>query len=452
MYERSRNWLLGSGARWVRWTALWLLRLADLRRARTAPAPDAGTVRILLFHAYGMGGTIRTVLNLAGYLAREHDVEIVSLIRERNQPFFPLPSGVRISVLDDRTRDKGRLRRWLSRLPSVLVPPTEPSYRRCSLLTDLVLLRHLRSLRGGVLITTRPSLNLFAAGFAPPGVITIGQEHRNLAAHKPELRKVIKRRYGKLDALVTLTRDDLERYTRAVPQLHLTCIPNALPPLGGGDASLDGTTAVAVGRLDRVKGFDLLLAAWRLVGERHPEWTLRVYGSGPWRERLKTQIEESGLEGRAFLMGRTDQVGEELANAGMFLLSSRSEGMPMALIEAMSKGLPAVAFDCPTGPAEVITDGLDGRLVEPGDVGAFAETICELIENEDLRRKFGAAAKRTARAYDLREIGARWDSLLAEITGPRRPPLPRTAVEITERPAHTGPRRRRTTSRAARSR
>ncbi|MEV6864702.1 glycosyltransferase family 4 protein [Streptosporangium subroseum] len=414
VYERMRGWLLGSGANWARWTALRLLRLVDLWRARGAPAPSAGKVRILLFHAYGMGGTIRTVLNLAGYLAHSHDVEIVSLIRAQSQPFFPVPPGVAVSFLDDRTERKGRVRALLSRLPSVLVPSTEPTYRRCSLWTDLVLLRYLRSLTGGVLITTRPSLNLFAASFAPPEVITIGQEHRNLAAHKPPLRKIIVRRYGRLDALVTLTRADLDHYARAVPSVRLTCIPNALPPLGTGDACLESTTAVALGRLERVKGFDLLLAAWRLVCDRRPEWTLRIYGSGPWLDRLKTQIDELELTGRAFLMGRTNQVGEELSKAAMFLLSSRSEGMPMALIEAMSKGLPSVAFDCPTGPGEIITDGVDGRLVEPKNVEAFAETICELIDDQDLRRKLGAAAQSTAAAYDLQAIGARWDTLLTE--------------------------------------
>ncbi|MFC7649971.1 hypothetical protein ACFQX6_63775 [Streptosporangium lutulentum] len=189
VYERMRSWLLGSGATWARWTALRLLRLVDLWRARSAPEPSADKVRILLFHAYGMGGTIRTVLNLAGYLAHGHDVEIVSLIRAQHRPFFPIPPGVKVSFLDDRTERKGRTRALLSRLPSVLVPSTEPTYRRCSLWTDLVLLRYLRSLRGGVLITTRPSLNLFAASFAPPEVITIGQEHRNLAAHKPRSAK-----------------------------------------------------------------------------------------------------------------------------------------------------------------------------------------------------------------------------------------------------------------------
>ncbi|GAA1281339.1 hypothetical protein Psi02_37070 [Planotetraspora silvatica] len=415
MPQRVRTWLLGSGARWLRWTALRLLGLANLWRARRDHAAGADVVRILLFHAFGMGGTIRTVFNLAGHLAQERDVEVISVVRTRDRPFFDVPQGVKVTTLDDRTRQKTGAARWLARLPSVLVPTTEPVYRSCSLWTDLLMVRRLRGLRGGTLITTRPALNLLAASFAPPEVITVGQEHRHLTAHKRPLREVIARRYGRFDALVTLTRTDQEQYAALLPGLRLVRIPNALPPLGGEHAPLDGTSAVAIGRLDRNKGFDLLISAWGMVTERYPEWNLRIFGSGPWLERLDTQIRDVGLEDKVFLMGRTDRVGEELSKAGMFVLSSRSEGMPMVLLEAMSKGLPVVAFDCPTGPAEVITDGLDGRLVKAEDVDAFARTVCELIEDEQARRALGAAAARTAAAYDPADIGRRWDDLLEEL-------------------------------------
>jgi glycosyltransferase involved in cell wall biosynthesis len=308
--ERVRRWLLGSGARWLRWAALRLLGLANAWRAHRTSAASADVVRILLFRAFGMGGTIRTVLNLSGHLAQGREVEIVSVVRTRERPFFDVQPQVKVSTLDDRTQGKTRVAGLLARLPSVLVPTSEPVYRSCSLWTDVLLVCYLRALRGGTLITTRPALNLFAAAFAPPEVITVGQEHRHLAAHKHPLRKVIARRYGRLDALVTLTEPDRDRYAALLPDLRPACIPNALPALGGGRASLDSESAVAIGRLDRIKGFDLLISAWRMVADRHPEWSLRIFGSGPWLAGLSTQIEEAGLEDKVFLMGRTDQVGE----------------------------------------------------------------------------------------------------------------------------------------------
>jgi hypothetical protein len=130
---------------------------ALLPRGRAARKP--GPVRILLAHAWGMGGTIRTTLTVAGYLAQNRDVELVSLVRRRKRPFFPFPTGVEVRALDG-----GGL---LDRLPSLLIHPEDYVYPLCSLRTDIALLRWLRSLDGGVLITTRPAFNLLAARLAP---------------------------------------------------------------------------------------------------------------------------------------------------------------------------------------------------------------------------------------------------------------------------------------------
>src|SRR5437868_13254176 len=230
-----------------------LLRAANRRRERLAKPPDTHRVTILLLHAYGMGGTIRTTFNLAAALAPHHDVEIVSVYRKKEQPFFPLPPGVRLTYLDDRRHPGGRLSRRSSRL----IPPEEAAYSSFTLRTDLLLLRFLRGLRTGVLITTRPGLNLLAALLSPPGVLTIGQEHTGLATQQPALRTMITRRYGRLTALVTLTEADLRDYRTALgpnAPRHLLRIPNAAAPMAGGPSPLSAKTVLAIGRLPKVQG------------------------------------------------------------------------------------------------------------------------------------------------------------------------------------------------------
>ncbi|MGC5013515.1 glycosyltransferase [Streptosporangium sp. DT93] len=296
--------------------ALWSLRRLNDRRARRAPAPDTGTVRILLHHAHGMGGTIRTVLNLAGYLARERDVEIVSAVRAAEEPFFPIPPGVRVSFLDDRVGPRGPAARLLSRFASRLVPEQENVRQAVTLWTDLRLLRFLRSLRGGVLIATRPAYALAAALLAPPGVITVGQEHVTLQTHKPEMLRLIKRRYGRFDAFVTLTETDREQYAALLKQNappRLLRIPNAVPPLAGDVSTLQEKTVIAIGRVVHAKGFDRLVRAWKHVAEAHPDWVLRIYGgSTPDREqRLRERIEEAGLSGKVLMMGSSKEIGSE---------------------------------------------------------------------------------------------------------------------------------------------
>ncbi|MBE1593272.1 glycosyltransferase [Nonomuraea angiospora] len=397
---------------------LFLLRADNRRRARRAGPRSTRQVKILLLHAHGMGGTVRTAFNLAGTLVADHDVEIVSVIKTRDKSFFEVPQGVRVTFLDDRMnrRPRGAL------LRSRLIPPEEAAYDRFDLRTDLALLRFLRGLRTGVLITTRPGLNLATALLAPPGVITIGQEHTGFGSHKPSVRKMITRRYGRLDALVTLTEADLSAYRAALgarAPRHLLRIPNATPPLTGGPSALTAKTVVAIGRLTKVKGFDLLLHAWRQVNGVRPGWTLRIVGSGPERARLLKLVGELGPACSVELSGPSRDIGAELDDASIFVLSSRREGFPMTILEALSKGVPVVAFDCPYGPGEIITHGHDGLLVPRRDVVALAAALGLLIDAETERQLMGRAALTTSKRYDPEIVGRRWSELLAELEAGR---------------------------------
>ncbi|GAA0988294.1 hypothetical protein GCM10009555_069590 [Acrocarpospora macrocephala] len=404
-----------SGA--LRRAAITMLERRDRRRARNAPPPDTREIRILLLHANGMGGTIRTVFNLAGHLAKSHDVEIVSVVRESPQPFFDVPPGVRVRYLDDRVNGrKGLLNRFRSRL----TPPDETAYHWLTLKTDLALLRYIRGRRRGVLIGTRPALNLLIARTAGPEIITIGQEHANLAAHQPQTRKQILRRYGKLTALITLTQADLHAYRKALKHApaHLAQIPNAVTRLSGPDAHRTDPIAVAIGRLNHAKGYDLLIRAWAHVHRNHPDWTLRIYGRGPRHDKLQESIDKRELTGSVHLMGPAEDVGAALADAAINILSSRREGMPMTILEAMSKAVPVIAYDCPTGPAEIITHGYDGLLVPPEKIHALANAITTLITDPDLRTKLATQAQTTAAQYNMSVIGPRWDKLLNQLSHP----------------------------------
>ena len=373
-------------------------------------------VRILLMHAWGMGGTIRTTFNVAGHLAARHEVEVVSVIRRRERPFFPFPPGLRVTAL---TAKPGGL---LAKLPSVLLHPDDHMYAQCSLRTDVELARLFRRTRAGVLVTTRAGFNELAAQLAAPGVTTVGQEHMNFHSHLPGLARAMRRHYRRLDALTTLNDDDRRDYEAMIgPGTRVKRIPNALPPLGGGTADPDAKVVVAAGRLTRQKGFDLLIRSFERVAREEPEWQLRIYGGGPERGALQQLILDRELYGRALLMGSTRRLGEELARGSLFVLSSRFEGFGMVIVEAMSKGLPVVSFDCPRGPSEIISDGRDGVLVPPEDVDALAEAVLAFARDPERRRRCAAAALETAKAYDIAAIGREWDTLLDELGAARRP-------------------------------
>ncbi|GAA2626051.1 glycosyltransferase family 4 protein [Actinomadura fulvescens] len=404
--------------------ALLLALLPLFRLRRTPPRGRRLRIRVLLQHAYGTGGTIRTVLNLCGHLAEEHDVEIVSVVRSHRDPFFRIPPGVTVTFADDRTEGSP----VIARLPSLLTPGGEASLRGMNLWTDLRLLRTLWRGAPDVLIGTRPSLNLLIAALAPRGTITIGQDHMNLPSYRPHLRREIVRSYGRLTALAVLTEKAQNDYEAALAgtSVRITRIPNALPELSpGGPSPRDAKVILAAGRLVRQKGFDLLLRAYEPLAAEHPDWTLRIFGAGHQRDRLRKEIADLGLTGTVELRARTPDLAREMRRSSIYVLSSRFEGMPMVIIEAMSLGLPVVAFDCPTGPAEMITPDHDGLLVPPDDVTALSTALRTLMEDATLRNRLGDEALRSAAAYDPARVAAQWRRLLTDLRENPLHPRPR---------------------------
>jgi glycosyltransferase involved in cell wall biosynthesis len=199
---------------------------------------------------------------------------------------------------------------------------------------------------------------------------------------------------------------------------RLVRIPNAVPGPSFAISELTSRIVVAAGRLSYQKGFDLLIGAFAKVAALHPDWTLRIFGRGPRRKALQRLIDEHGLGDNVVLMGTDPSLGEHMANASLFVLSSRFEGLPMVMLEAMSKGLPIVSFDCPTGPGELIGHGQDGILVPDGDADALAAGMLDLIGDEDKRRRYGAAAAEAATRFSLNEVGAQWETLFASLKNP----------------------------------
>jgi glycosyltransferase involved in cell wall biosynthesis len=374
---------------------------------------------------YGSGGTTRAVVNQANALCGTHEVEIVSLYRHRRSPRLTIDPRIRLIALTDLgldgrpppNRTTARLASAVLRLPNPWPHRHDHAFRRWRPVVDARVLRYFRSRRDGVLVTTRPGLNLLAARLAPRGLTRVAQEHINLASHPPALHRAIVRAYGRFDAVVVLTEQDRAEYRRALKTgaPRLECIPNGVPPSSHPPAALDARVIIAAGRLLPQKGFDLLLDAFHAVARRHPDWQLWIFGDGPLHDELDVRLARLNLTGRAHLKGFVERLDLHFVASSMFVLSSRFEGLPMAMLEAMAAGLPVVAFDCPTGPAEVISHGRSGLLVPALDARALADAMCELIENPTRRRAMGTAAREESGRYSIGAIAQRWESLFSSL-------------------------------------
>lgn len=393
-------------------------------------------IRFLIANAYAVGGTIKTTYNLAGELAKRHDVEIVSLQKKRSVPAFPVPPGVHVRALVDSSaralrsdelrrgaaaRTKVQIKTWARKRRSRAIHPSDFRYKNFNLLTDLRLLQFLRRTDDGILIGTRAGLNLAIARFAHGSVIRVGQEHLNMTKYGKRFQRAFRKYYPRLDVYSALTQVDAAAFSELLgPEARVACIPNGVPAADDPLSSNSSKIVVAAGRLTPQKGYDRLIAAWPQVVAKHPDWELRIFGGGSRKEELQQQIQELGIGSSFRLMGYTDQLAAEMAKGSFFVMSSRFEGFPMVLLEAMHCGLPIVSFDCPNGPRDLITHGKDGFLVPDADVEALAAAMIEMIELGDARRSsFGQAALEKSRLYEMPAIAARWEELLEELVSQR---------------------------------
>lgn len=216
----------------------------------------------------------------------------------------------------------------------------------------------------------------------------------------------------KLDKMVVLTECALDDWLELN---NVIKIPDPLPFRLGEKSCLIQKRVISIGRYDYDKGNDLLIQVWARVEKLMPEWQLDIYGDG-YREPFQNLMEQLGVDSsRCHLFGPTSDVKHEYLNSSIFVLPSRFEGFGLVLIEAMACGVPVVSFDCENGPRSIITDGVDGFLISPFDVEVFAEKVVLLMKDEELRRKMGENARRSAAKYDIDIVGQQWKQLFDEL-------------------------------------
>jgi glycosyltransferase involved in cell wall biosynthesis len=376
-------------------------------------------ISFLLHNAYGIGGTITTTFNLAQALAERHEVEIVSVLRHREDPNFTLDPRVSLRPLVDLRQEKEHP---LHLIPAKVFPRAEYRYGQYSELTDQRIGEHLATVDADVVIGTRPGLNVHLALQAPRHVARVGQEHLTLDNHPPRLRTALRRAYRRLDALTTVTEADAAAYRRKtlLPGVRVEALPNSVPdpvlPAADGSAKV----VVAAGRLVPVKRYDLLIEAFADVAAAHPDWQLRVYGKGEEHDRLRRLIADLRLWDNVFLMGAAAPMEAEWVKGSIGAAASNFEPFGMTIVEAMRCGLPVVSTDCPYGPAEIIEDGVDGRLVPVGDRAALGAALLDLVRDDERRRRMGRAALENARRFAPGPVVAQAERLLADAVAARR--------------------------------
>lgn len=216
----------------------------------------------------------------------------------------------------------------------------------------------------------------------------------------------------RFDQVIVLNSEARRRFSL---REKVTVIPNPLIWEHHRHSNLTTTRVISVGRLDTMKNYAALIRIWAIVKQTHPDWILDIYGDGPQKAALERLIEQYGMQDLVFLKGISNDIISKMSEASIFAFTSLAESFGMVLIEAMSCGLPVVAFNCPDGPKDIITHGQDGFLIPLNDETKMAKKICLLIECEDLRREMGANAIEKSRQFSMDVIISKYMTLFSTL-------------------------------------
>lgn len=370
-------------------------------------------ITFLVRNIWGIGGTIKTTINTAEALVeRGHDVTLVSCIRNREVPDFTIDPRITVESLWDvrKPEDGGEQLSFMDRRrakrDSYLDGAKVNNMRESSALFDRRVKQFMEKVDTDILVTTQVTLNLYAARYARPDTIVVGQEHLYLDTYKPPVRQLIKDNYHRLNAIVTITESDARAYRETLPECadRIEVIPNSIPANPGEPSEQTEPLIMAAGRLAKMKGFNTLIEAFGEIAHRYPEWSMRIYGRGAERKRLQQLIGEYGLRARIKLMGPVSPLDDEWRKASIAAVTSHYEAFGLVIVEAMAAGLAVVSSAVEHGPIEIIDHEENGLLFESKNVEQLSEALARLMDDRELRCRLAEGGRATARTYEPEQV------------------------------------------------
>lgn len=230
------------------------------------------------------------------------------------------------------------------------------------------------------------------------------------------LRRVV---YPAANILVVQTQQIKTFYTPFIKKQNIRTIPNPINP------DFDTINKIAkeniilnVGRLENQKGHDVLISAFAKSNLK--DWKLYIIGEGSLRSTLTELIQQLNLNDKVKLLGRKENVADYYKKSKIFAFSSRFEGFPNALLEAMYFGLPCISTDCPTGPSELIKNKINGFLVPVNDIESLSKKIETLSESENLRASIGEEAQKSVEPYSSKVIVNEWNEIIKTLLNKKK--------------------------------
>jgi len=350
----------------------------------------------MIIYSLSNGGAQRVMVTMANCFSKKnHDVTILTMSRDK--VFFNIDSKITIKKLGIDKKS----------IPS-------HNFLFANLKRLIVIKKEMEKNQPDIVISFMTSANVLSTIAAKllkiPIIISERTYHPRVSKIWGKLRRII---YPYADALVVLSPEDLDYYHFQKKRLIIKNpisfnIPKKV------DFSKKEKLIVAAGRLHPVKGFDLLLKAFSKI-ENKKDWKLLILGEGSEREFLEQMILELNLSPYVEMPGQVNNIEDYLVKASIFVLSSRNEGFPNALVEGMAFGCAPISFNCKTGPNTIIQNKKNGYLIEEGNIEELSRYLKLLMENTDLRRKIALEAMKITEDLNTRNIMTHWEKLMFDV-------------------------------------
>ena len=372
-------------------------------------------VSILSLHL-GYGGIEKCVVSLANMLCKQYEVEIACCYQLYDQSAFHLDERVKVNYLNkpdiipnrERFNEALSSKKYVEVLKEGIVSLKVLFYRQYSMI------KYIRNCDADYIISTRDIFNTWSGQFAKKGIIKIGWEHNHPHGDQKFAKKVANSAKH-LNYFIAVS-PELQKFYASMVSCTCYYIPNCIDQLPLQPSPLNVSRLVSVGRLSPEKGFLDLLKVYALLHNQDRDWVLDIIGDGQEMNLLNEYIHLNLITDYVTLHGfqNKEYIDSVMQQSSIYVMCSHTESFGIVLIEAMSHGIPCIAFDSAEGAREIIKNGENGYLIPNRDFNAMVQKIHELISNSELRVKMGQVARTTAMQYSSDVVEKQWFALLEQ--------------------------------------
>ena len=371
-------------------------------------------VSILSLHL-GYGGIEKSVSALANLLSSKYKVEIACTYKLYDEPVFDLNKNIEIKYLTNVVPNHKELAQAKKSKNPFRIIKEMLKGANVLRLRRKTMIKYITHTDSDVIISTRDIFDDWLGEYGSKDKLKIGWEHNHYHDNLKYAKEIV-RATSKLDYLVLVSKNLKDFYSKELRKSKCKCIfiPNIVDSLPPKCSPLTEERLVSVGRLSPEKGFMDLLEIYNKLVKKHPAWKLDIIGDGSEREKLEKYIKNNNLEENVTLHGfrKKDYIDKVLQSSSIYLMTSYTESFGIVLIEAMSHGLPCIAFSSAEGAVELIDSGRNGYLINNRNSEAYIKKVEDLMEDRDVRKSIGMEGRKSIRRYSGEEVVKDWYKII----------------------------------------